>query len=82
MSKRFVTFATAGDFSYCGTPGYCTKCKYRFYRDFITPIEQAYGETPPDLGALSLEHFMQLQGWRKHLVEEMMSLPISDFMKL
>jgi len=55
---------------------------YRFYRDFITPIEQAHGEIPPDLTVMPLDVFMQLRGWRERLVEEMMNLPISDFMKL
>ena len=82
MSQRFVTFATAGDFSYCGAVGSCAKCKFRFYRDFITPIEQAHGEIPPDLTRMPLEQFMQLRGWRERLVEEMTTLPIADFMKL
>ncbi len=82
MNSRLLEHATAGDFSCCGKPGWCAKCKYRFYRDFITPIELAHGESPPDLTVMPLEEFMRLRGWRERLVAEMMPLPIADFMKL
>ena len=82
MSNRFLELATAGDFSYCGEPGYCTKCLWRFHRDFINPIEQARGEPPTDLTKVLLHEFLLLRGWREHLADELLALPISDFRKL
>lgn len=46
------------------------------------PIELAHGEIPPDLSVMPFEQFLRLNGWREHLVAEMMSLPISEFMML
>ena len=82
MSNRFLELATAGDFSYCGEPGYCTKCLFRFHRDFIAPIEQARGEPPIDLTNVSFHEFLHLRGWREHLADELLTLPISEFRKL
>ena len=82
MSNRFLELATAGDFSYCGSPGYCTKCLWRFHRDFINPIEQAHGELPTDLGKVPLHEFLLLRGWREHLADELLTLPIPEFMRL
>ena len=82
MSQRFLELATAGDFSYCGEPGYCTKCLFRFHRDFIAPIEQARDEPPTDLTKVSLHEFLLLRGWREHLADELLTLPISEFRKL
>lgn len=82
ISNRFLELATAADFSYCGEPGYCTKCLWRFHRDFINPIEQVRGEPLTDLTKVSLHEFLLFRGWREHLSDELLTLPISEFRKL
>jgi hypothetical protein len=82
MSNRFLELATAGDFSYCGVPGYCTKCLWRFHRDFINPIEEARGELPTDLTKVQLHEFLLRRGWREHLADELLTLSIPEFLRL
>lgn len=82
MSQHFLDFARAGDFSYCRS--YCAKCYFRFVRDFITPMEQAYGTLPTGGYPSDMwwHQIMELPGVKGHLAEELQNLPLADFLQL
>ena len=82
MSNRFLALATAGDFSYCGEPGYCTKCLFRFVRDFITPIGLAHGEPVATFQDGWPQEIIHRRITQERLAAELLDLPISEFVKL
>ena len=82
MSRGFLDFASARDFSYCRP--YCAKCYIRFVGDFIEPIEKAHG-TFPDGGFPSgmwWHEIMELPGVKSHLAKELENLSLSELLQL
>ena len=82
MSNLFLQQATAGDFSYCGEPGYCTKCLFRFVRDFTTQIEEAHGAPTAAFQNSWPQEVLHRRLTQEHLAAELLDLPITKFVKL
>ena len=82
MSNLFLKQATARDFSYCGEPGYCTKCLFRFLFDFITPIGEAHGEPLSAFKDVSPREVLNRRDWQEYLAQELLVLPLGEFVKL
>lgn len=82
MSNLFLQLATAKDFGYCGEPGYCTKCLFRFLRDFMTPIGEAHGEPPSAFKEVSPREVLHRRAWQEYLHQELVELPLGEFVKL
>lgn len=82
MSNLFLKQATAQDFSYCGEPGFCTKCMFRFVRDFVTPIDASHGEPTSGYEKAWPQEIFRRRSTQEHLAHELLKLPISEFVKL
>jgi hypothetical protein len=81
MNNLFLEIAFKHKTRYC--PSYCAKCYLNFCRDFIVPIGDAHGETPPDSDAIWRQWFSGLtQPWNEHLADELKTVPIGEFMKI
>ena len=82
MSNLFLQQATARDFSYCGEPGHCTKCLFRFVRDFITPIGEAHGEPASSYENVWPQEIFRRRVTQERLANELLGLPTAEFVKL
>ena len=82
MSNRFLELATAGDFSYCGEPGHCTKCMFRFVRDFVKPIGIAHGEPASSYEDVWPQEIFRRRVTQEQLANELLGLPTAEFVKL
>lgn len=82
MSNLFLQLATARDFSYCGEPGFCTKCSFRFLRDFVTPIGETHGEPASAFENAWPQEIFSRRSTQEQLAKELLDLPISEFVKL
>jgi hypothetical protein len=82
MSNLFLQQAKAHDFSYCGEPGFCAKCMFRFVRDFVTPIDESHGESTSGYEKAWPQEIFSRRSTQEHLAKELFELPISEFVKL
>lgn len=82
MSNLFLQLATARDFSYCGEPGFCTKCSFRFLRDFVTPIGEKHGEPASAFENAWPQEIFSRRPTQEQLAKELLDLTISEFVKL
>jgi len=82
MANLYLQQATARDFSYCGNPGDCTKCLFRFLWDFMTPIGEAHGEPPSAFKDVSPREVLHRRAWQEYLAQELLALPLGEFLKL
>jgi len=82
MSNLFLQQATARDFSYCGEPGFCTKCLFRFLYDFATPIGVAHGEPASAFENGWPQEILRRRSTQEHLAKELLDLSIAEFVKL
>lgn len=82
MNNLFLQLATARDFSYCGEPGFCAKCSFRFLRDFITPIGETHGEPASAFENAWPQEIFNRRSTQEQLAKELLGLPIYEFVKL
>lgn len=93
MINLLVDLVRSKHFKCCGEIGRCGKCLSRFITDIINPIELANGSEPLKSGDYGLynfgpytfynpKNFMSVGKRAEHLANELLSLPIEEFIKL